>query len=194
MVRLVPDPVVLKVTVSPTERLLSVASPFLSMSLEDVTAYVVVPELVLMVTLLVPTAVTVPLKGSVRAPPGPPAPGDHVPEPEGAPAGAVAFEPEDAEPEDAEPEDAEVDEDEEAASAMPRPPRTRPAVRPVAAAADAIVHRRRREGSCIGGFLSLGPRNGALSRVRAPPQRALRARPEVTAIAVRFLRARRRRP
>jgi hypothetical protein len=54
---------VLKVTASPAARSLSEASPFLSMSLLLVTAYVVVPLLVWIVTLEVPTAVTVPLSG-----------------------------------------------------------------------------------------------------------------------------------
>ena len=48
---------VLKVTLSPTASWERVDSPFLSMSLLEVTAYVL-PS---MVTLLVPTAVTVPL-------------------------------------------------------------------------------------------------------------------------------------
>jgi hypothetical protein len=52
------------------KHVLSDASPFLSMSLELVTAYVVVPVLVLMVTSELPTAVTVPLNES--GPPGPP--------------------------------------------------------------------------------------------------------------------------
>jgi hypothetical protein len=73
MVGVDPDVVVLNVTASPTARLVKAASPFLSMSLDDVTAYVVVPELVLIVTLSVPTAVTVPLIGSVRVAPARPA-------------------------------------------------------------------------------------------------------------------------
>ncbi len=56
--------VVLKVTASPTMRSLSVASPFLSMSLVADTVYSVVAVAVLMVTDPVPTAVTVPLRSS----------------------------------------------------------------------------------------------------------------------------------
>src|SRR5947207_9226959 len=51
---------VVNLTASPTLRSLSCASPFLSMSLAEVTPYVVVPLLVLIVTELLPTAVTVP--------------------------------------------------------------------------------------------------------------------------------------
>jgi len=54
----------------PAARLDRVASPVLSMSLLLVTEYSVVPDAVLMVTLLVPTAVTVPDRS--RAPPCPP--------------------------------------------------------------------------------------------------------------------------
>jgi hypothetical protein len=63
---------VLKATVSPTASALSVALPFFAISLELVTAYVVVPLLVLMVTLEVPTAVTVPCNGRAAAPGGAP--------------------------------------------------------------------------------------------------------------------------
>ncbi len=53
---------VLKVTASPITRSLSVASPFLSISLLADTAYCVVAVAVLMVTDPEPTAVTVPLR------------------------------------------------------------------------------------------------------------------------------------
>ena len=56
------DESVLKVTLSPTASDDRDASPFLSMSLFDVTAYVVP----LIVTELDPTAETVPLSGSPR--------------------------------------------------------------------------------------------------------------------------------
>ena len=62
---------VLNATLSPTARALSVVLPFLSILLELVTAYSVVPLLVLMVTLDVPTAVTVPCSGNA-APGGAP--------------------------------------------------------------------------------------------------------------------------
>jgi hypothetical protein len=55
--------------VSPTAKLDSAASPLLSMSLLVVTEYLVVPFDVLMVTVFVPTAVTVPVRS--RPPPSP---------------------------------------------------------------------------------------------------------------------------
>ena len=59
----------LNVTVSPTAKLDSAASPLLSMSLLVVTEYLVVPFDVLMVTVFVPTAVSVPVRP--RPPPSP---------------------------------------------------------------------------------------------------------------------------
>jgi len=72
MVGVASDVTVLKATVSPTTSALSPAAPFFSISLELETAYVVVPVLVLMDTLEVPTAVTVPWRGRGAAPGGAP--------------------------------------------------------------------------------------------------------------------------
>jgi len=56
----------LKVTASPTTRSDNWPSPFLSMSLLPETAYMVVPDDVLIVTLAEPTAVTVPDRSRPR--------------------------------------------------------------------------------------------------------------------------------